>query len=505
MKDLAVESSVLLQTPKHSTYNLGYQTLTTTRFGQITPTFLMEAVPGDRVSLGHETLVRFQPLVSPVMHRMELVTHYFFVPYRILWSNWTEFITRQKNKFTNLDPVQPFVPYAQEFFSFDSRGYLQPKLMQYFGLHGTNNPLDPLPINGSEKFRYNIYANAAYQMIYNFYYRHKLVTKESEFELKDGRVDEDFFVILNQMRNITYKPDYFNSALPTPQAGEPAFIDDDAPIFRSGVTNTLQGTLANQPIPGVASIDPDVSENSLYARFRVTTEEIRRAVALQRYLEANLHGTTHDDFIKVHFGTDVGDARLSQPEYISGSRQPIVVSDVMNQSDNYQGRISGNAAGYGSSRMGSFTAPEHGLFIGLSSVVYDPAYVHAQPKMFMKTGSPFEYLTPEFDGIGEQPILKNEAYGGHQDGNEVFGYVPRYHEYRTSYDKVTGEMKKDFAHWHLARSFGPQVVLSSDFFDVADDRRIFSVQSRIDDPIILQVQNKCVATRPLSRNAERII
>ena len=57
------------------------------------PCLVQEVVPGDSFSVQSEQLIRMAPLVSPVMHRVTATTHYFFVPNRLLWAGWEDFIT----------------------------------------------------------------------------------------------------------------------------------------------------------------------------------------------------------------------------------------------------------------------------------------------------------------------------------------------------------------------------------------------------------------------------
>ena len=86
-------NSVLVKKPKTNTFNLSHDVKMSGKMGNLIPCCLMEAVPGDRFSMASELMIRFAPLIAPVMHRMDATVHYFFVPNRILWENWTNFIT----------------------------------------------------------------------------------------------------------------------------------------------------------------------------------------------------------------------------------------------------------------------------------------------------------------------------------------------------------------------------------------------------------------------------
>ena len=61
--------------------------------GQLIPIMADEMVPGDVFKIGNQSVIRFQPLVAPILHEINAYVHYFFVPYRLLWSNWESFIS----------------------------------------------------------------------------------------------------------------------------------------------------------------------------------------------------------------------------------------------------------------------------------------------------------------------------------------------------------------------------------------------------------------------------
>jgi len=70
--------------PGRSLHDLSYEKKLTCDMGQLIPVMCDEVVPGDIFELAHQALVRFQPLVAPIMHEINMYVHYFFVPYRLL-------------------------------------------------------------------------------------------------------------------------------------------------------------------------------------------------------------------------------------------------------------------------------------------------------------------------------------------------------------------------------------------------------------------------------------
>ena len=79
--------------PGRSVFDLSYDKKMTADMGYLYPVMCDEVVPGDKFEIGNEIVIRFQPLVAPVLHEINAYVHYYFVPYRLLDDNWEDFIT----------------------------------------------------------------------------------------------------------------------------------------------------------------------------------------------------------------------------------------------------------------------------------------------------------------------------------------------------------------------------------------------------------------------------
>lgn len=512
MRDMTkqVDNALLVPVPNKSRHNLDAQVLTTSAFGRLTPTFLMEAVPGGVYNLEAEILVRFQPITAPLMHKAELKTFYFYIPYRILWNNWEYYIRGAKDPLTGLDPVHPY--YTANYLYNAGVGtniVSNNRLADYFGLK------TPTVSTGLSNLQLNPFPFIAYQSVWNRYFRHKVVDGEIDARIPDGVISEsNFNSVWSLMRQITYEDDYFNSMLPTPQAIAPALIDDKAVVkHNASGTNPAYGLLYQADavtqappsfsIPRAVTTDPDLqlAANQLYADVTITVEEIRRASALQRFLEvSNSVSGSYIDYHKAFFNVDIPDSRVQEPEYICGTSSPIIISDVVNM-DSQLGKWGGTAATYAKSGGGSYTALEHGLIMGISVVTYKPVYYHARQRLHFKTDK-FDYLNPQFDMLGEQATYHGEIMPISQDAKTTYGYLPKHFEYRASFDYITGEMATQYHHWHLARNYTTTASLTASFFKVLDERRIFQVTDTAYDPIIFQVYNNVSALLPVANLGE---
>ena len=191
---------------------------------------------------------------------------------------------------------------------------------------------------------------------------------------------------------------------------------------------------------------------------------LRRAFRLQEWLERNARaGTRYVESILAHFGVKGSDSRLQRPEYIGGSKQNMVISEVLSTAENDSatipvGQMAGHGISVGGGNVFSYNAEEHGWIIGIISVIPDTAYAQGLPRSFTRFDR-LDYAWPTFANIGEQEVLVRELYAHGPSPNVVFGYIPRYSEYKYGIFKVSAEMRDTLAYWHLGRIFSDSPAL----------------------------------------------
>ena len=91
-------NSVQLKKPKGNKFDLTHEKKLSCNMGELIPAYLQEIIPGDKFKVDTEMLLRCAPMIAPMMHRVNVYMHYFFVPNRLVWSNWetrTEIISTQ--------------------------------------------------------------------------------------------------------------------------------------------------------------------------------------------------------------------------------------------------------------------------------------------------------------------------------------------------------------------------------------------------------------------------
>lgn len=474
---------------------------------KLVPIYVQELLPGDSIKVRSETLIRFGPMLAPVMHNIRISTHYFFVPNRIIYPDWEKFISPDLSKAT---------PPAWPHFYVDAAQVAKGQLSDYMGVPPGNYSIASGQAISALPF-------AAYQKVCDEYYRDQNLLQSFFKPLVSGaQLAADRGELL-KLRSRAWQHDYFTSALPFAQKGPAVSLplvgtEDPIGVVRDSSVagtyawdTTLNGAgqestfVAGQALTDTpsGSLMVDPSDLNLGA---ATINDLRVAFRLQEFFEkAARGGTRYIEQLKVHFNVNSSDKRLNRPEFLGGTINPVIISEVLQTSETTSNSPQGDMAGHGiaanSGRNIRYFAEEHGFIIGIQSIMPTTAYQQGLPKMFTRT-SWQEYAWPTFAHLGEQPILNKEIYYDPSDGknDDVFGYIPRYSEYRYMSSRVAGEFRDSMSFWHLGRIFANRPLLNQQFIypQSSETNRIFAVQSN-PNHLFCHTTNVVDAVRPLPK------
>lgn len=501
--------SVMSNAPKRNKFDLSHEKKMSVRMGELIPMLVEEVLPGDKFRVSTETLMRFAPMLAPIMHQVDCYIHYFFVPNRLIWSEWETFITGGPDG-TSV-PVAPYMNVKETNRALWNVGLLP----DYMGVPiiETGDPVvnTALPISALP-FR-------AYQEIYNQYYRDQNTEPTPvTFSKASGLVSDPDTTALTGMRKRSWEKDYFTSALPFAQRGATATVPvtgsvSPGSLQTANVRNTAGGGL-NSGTPLNASLGAlksnatdvymDLTGSGTLNNASMDIQNLRRAYRLQQWLERNaVGGARYIEQILMHFGVKSSDARLQRPEYLGGGKTPIRISEVLSTfqttAENIpQGNMAGHGIGVGKSNQFEKQFEEHGFVMGIMSLLPRTAYQQGVRRMFSRFDK-FDYFWPEFANLGEQGIQKKEIYWK-SDVNgtvaaETWGYQSRYAEYKYGVSSVHGVLKTSLKFWHMGRIFTSMPLLNSSFTMADPTTRVFAIPGQ--EQIYCQLYNKIDAIRPM--------
>lgn len=519
---MSVFNSVNALRPGRSVHDLSYSKLFTCDMGQLIPVMCDEVVPGDHITLDAEAVVRLQPQVAPILHEVNCYIHYFFIPYRILWDGWEDFITGGKN-----GDDASVLPRWNDLGESQVRAGLN-TLWDYLGFPTGVDPIGAYPLD---------FPRRAYYKLFNEYYR------DPNF-MDELAIDN---LAYYQILNCCWEKDYFTSALPWQQRGIApslpiAGVINTSAIWGADLSSELQfydldnawhkqiGTRANASIavrmdndddydtgdatdrPLRAKLDVDDINNNnvevdLSEGVTFNVSDLRVAFQLQKWLERNARaGYRYTEFLHAHYGVAPRDDRLQRPEFIGGCRTNVIISEVLQTSGTTVTSPQGNMAGHGmaivNQHCGSYLVKEFGLIMGIMSVKPKPMYSQGINRQWLRR-TRYDFYSPEFACLSEQAIENAEIYAeanGPQN-IDVFGYQGRFDEMRYKPNQVCGLMRtSDFNFWHFGRIFDSLPDLNAVFVACSPTKRPFAAPSQ--PCLIVSFANIIKAVRPIPISSE---
>lgn len=502
-------SSVQDLRPRRSAFNLSHTKCFDCDMGQLIPVLVQECIPGDSFTIGNEAVVRFQPMVAPMLTPVNIETRYFFVPNRLVFDlssdrtttgdqrKWIDFITGGVEGTADIEmPVWFGAGFTGRYTLWD-----------YFGLPVGNADVGPLKVS-KLPFR-------AYNMIWNEFFRDENLQNFISLDT------------VSSVQRVAWKKDYFTSALPWQQRGvSPALpLSGNASIssltLPSNSVKEVRGQAASyisaseddrQPLYGYVLADKNnVGVNAPIDVTNIATfdvSDLRLAFQIQKWMERNARcGVRYVEFLRAHFGIAPHDETLQRPEYIGGSKSPLIVSEVLQTSASSanstpQGTFTGHGISADHTYIGRYVAREFGWIIGVMYIRPEASYSQGIPRGFTRE-SRYDFYFPEFANLSEQAISEKEIYGVPGTSpdvlNRIFGYQGRFDELRHAQSQFCGAMRDTLNYWHLGRTFSDAPNLNGDFITCNPSKRIFAVQNIPE--VIVNFANIIKAVRPIPKDS----
>lgn len=510
-----VMSGVDIKNNSHrSAFDLSHKKSFTAKVGELLPIHVEDVAPGEYHRIATSLFTRTQPCQTAAFCRFKEHVDWFFVPYHLLWRYYNNFIMQTNaNEWATSSGSSASNPSGEPLFHHhpyftisnwmssvakiesvpqmrhNPLGYdrkpLSIKLFEYlgygnFGEHIENTPAD---------IARNIFPLLAYNKVYNDYYRNQqwelpsphtynvdYVSDPSKLNVNFSQGDLPYPQMFD-LRYVDYEKDYFTGALPSKQYGDTALAK---PIVGTSINllNSNSGKLDNSSYfsaypatldssQNLEATNPDISSDamSIVGDLGLDYLGIRKAEALQKFREIQQSGRTdYKSQVRKHFNVNVADELSHLSTWIGGTTRAFGLDEVVNTNIG-EGNQSAVIRGKGVNVLDDyidFKVPEHGILLCMYHCSLLPDYRASLcvDKLTLKT-QPGDYIIPELDSIGMQPLYSAEAdiHLGFETTNtdyshasSIVGYVPRYAEYKTKPDVVCGAFNSTLKNWVTPRN-----------------------------------------------------
>lgn len=537
-----------VDTPR-SKWGFTHRHTTSFNAAELVPILMFPVIAGDTIKANIKSFIRMSTPIHPVMDDCYADLYSFFVPHRLVWGHFEEFMGAVTTK-----PWEESTEYTIPQITIPVGGWQQGTLADHLGfpigvgnVEGETNPatVSALP------FR-------TVAQVWNDWFWDVNLQNPAVLQTGDGTIEgsngDDY--VMDIIRGGKCPPvakyhDYFTSALPEPQRGDP--VNLVAGLTSAALASTGTSLKLSMRQAGVAKgvyLSSDLNGNPVYrivgtdepyipskaflpepnfgvygipegrygsgmqvlddeAQLDLTVADLRLALQSQVILEKDARGGGRfTDILKSHFGVTNPDFRLQRAEFIGSQHFAINMSQVLQTSATSDVSPQGNTAAYSATgHRGDgfvYSATEPGYIMTFVVVRNKQSYQQGLNREWTKKRR-FDFYWPEFNSIGEQPIYNSEIYyqANNAIDSQIFGFQERFAEYRYHPDLVTGELRSTYAQsldvWHYADYYTSLPVLSDGWIraDKANIERTLAVSSDVVSQFIGQFGFDFTVVRPM--------
>ena len=527
--------------PDFSRFDLSHLHRSSFDMGKIIPIDVQAVMPGDSFNINVEHFIRTMPTNVPIMDNVDLKVNHFFVPYRILWEKFPEWLT-MNDTYKLLGNQKPEIPkFRMSPKPSKNTGESLPKypngrLADYLGLpsvwSGTNATADKVP----EKDYFNMFPLLAYHKIVLDWYSpqrwveytngtklennklYQLKMMLQYFKTSNGGKFHDWFASrtdyyynqLFKLRNVNWNNDLFTQALPTPTLFNDVkipFLNDATNDYFDGLQTSIHND--GRRVVNSRGLDANTGQYFDNTEKMATIRQLRENIALQHFLETMQQGGgRYMETMKLIWGQDIPDATLQRSEYLGGDVTPIFFNEVESSAGtevNALGDVAGKPISGGRGSNINFKADEFGIYICLAHVVPKRSYSDVIDSKIWKLDEPTDLPMKHFENLGDEAIFASELIGSNSADGQIFGYIPRYSRWKGATDRYSGELRHTLKHWHLgttAEEIGNYPTISPSFLEAKPRMDIFNVNDGETDNIFGVFNFDMQVNRGLSYNSQ---
>lgn len=516
--------------PKLNAFDLSHNHFTTMEMGKLYPVAWLECVPGDVMRLDLQALIRVQPMVAPILNNLTCDIHAFFVPTRLLWKDWENFITTIEQ---GVIPPKNYEGQPPVWCESDTQpGKALPDINtdahQLWDMFGFSRKFNKKAL---KEFRPSDFLRRAYYFIWNEWFRDENLQEPIDYYNSDKQDlcyrawRKDYFTAAYYARQKGTSP-----SIPLTGTGSVKWTEPFVQVMKTINNSTnVEYVYGRQPTSNVNSIygfnghSEDAEGGNGLIEFinkdfmdylnsnsfdlskvgTFTVDDLRDMFAIQKFMtKLMMAGSRYIEFLQSQFGVSPSDSRLQIPERIGGTSFNIQISEVIATAQtqvgnniNPQGNQSGHGLSVSAGSCGSYKVVEFGYIIILANIQPPSVYTDRLPRsMFRRTL--LEQFNPHFVNLSFQSIHNREIYAdGSEKDDEIFAYAGRYDELRECSSYISGDLYDKLDYYLNFRKFAQKPSFNSDFIQCKPDNNIFKVQD--EPPFICNFYFDIKALRPL--------
>lgn len=501
---------------KREHISLPSRVITTNDFGFCLPIFAREVIPGDQWHLDISSFLRLSPLSVPTYASIRQTVRAFYVRFSSVWLPWNDFYSGRPfvnngvsynfdtvPQISNEDIVNFFAKNSQEITTgkpdFEAIVRVNPDdaVIKKFRFKEDYRRMYSLLLNLGYKINWIIFSPnhqyvpddtkfsllplLCYLRAYYDYYLPSRYTNTTTLRQIFDKVSydaTDLQTVLSYVRDTLYcnfDSDYFTAS----------WLNPNSPLNQGSTTQYVfqDVSTSNTFVEGNAYQTPQLSSQLKNTRTSLLTQDslnllkaaydwvVRQGLAGQRYFEQ----------IFAQYGIKLPNILTRRCEFLGSTTSTVMTQDVTSTAStqvgdtvtalgDYAGK--GHAASQGSNIK--LDANDYGMIICIHNIIPDGGYVQGRNREVMHLNR-YDYFQPEFDCVGMQAVRNDELFAMCDSGSEitsdhqpngVFGFLPRYSEYRRPYDNLSGDFvinsrNTGLDSYHSFRIFKPTELVES--------------------------------------------